>query len=852
MKREYILRGMSCLGCKKKISEGLSEFGQIRDFSIDFEHSTIEIEEGESFNLEKLNEILKRLGDYEILPVGFASVRQPAYQEHAISPSSVYYCPMQCEGDKVYFDSGLRCPVCKMYLVPIENKKKSRDFITPTTTEKEPKNKNEAGRYYCPMFCEGNKTYEKNIGCPVCGMDLVKITSEKHSREGGEGTYKILKRKFYWALAFAIPVFTLSMGAMLFHFHLLQSVQRGLEFLLTLPVFFYSGGFILKRGYRSFRTLNLNMFSLIFLGVGVAFVFSTGVLVFSEYIPNRLYSSGYLPVYFESVVAIITLVIFGQMLEAKAHEKTNKAVEKLMNLAPETAHKITGNKETEVKISEIKVGDTLRIRPGDKIPADGKITEGQSTVDESMMTGEHLPVDKKKNDSVKAGTLNLEGTFIMLVETVGEETLLARVIKMVNEASRSKAPIQNLADKVSKIFVPIVILISVLTFLGWLFWGKENVWALALMNAVSVLIIACPCALGLATPMSLMVGLGKGAEHGILIKNASALEQMNRLDVLFTDKTGTLTVGRPKIKSIKTIGNFTVKEMLEIAVALSKNSTHPLSIAVRDYAIGERINDSNIEDFKNSIGQGLVGKINGEEVFMGNERLLASMGISLPKKDMEEIIRNDKKMGDTVSYIGRSKKVLGILSFSDEIKSFAKKSIDYLRRNKVKVVMLTGDTEASAKRVAGELGIREYRAQCLPEDKIQEISKYQKNGKIVAMAGDGINDAPALTKADIGIAMGTGSDIAIESAEITLLKGDITGVVKAKILSKKLLTNIKQNLYFAFLYNVLGIPIAAGLLYPLFGILLSPEMAAVAMSLSSVSVIINALRLRKTELYIDS
>ncbi len=825
-----------------------------------------------------------------------------------ISPSSVYYCPMECEGEKVYFTQGKRCPVCNMYLVPIEERAdyknkpqtfsktnlpesfedKIGDYFCPMFCESDKTypsdvgcpvchmhleeitqelvdgsthhhhkedekppvidQKNNAGKYYCPMFCEGDKVYDTNVGCPVCGMDLVKIP-EKGEKAGDDDTYKLLRNKFLIALGFSIPVFILSMGGMWFEFPFSNKVQGFLELALSIPVIFYAGWFLLKRGFISFKTWNLNMFSLIALGSAAAFIFSLLALFFPEILPHEISHGGKTPLYFESVVVILTLVIMGQMLEARAHQKTGKAIEELMNLSPDEANLIIDNVESKVPLSEVKIGNLLRVKPGEKIPVDGKITEGNSNVDESMITGEPIPLEKTAGMMVTSGTINGNGTFLMKAEKVGDETLLSQIIKMVNEASRSKAPIQKLADKISKIFVPTVIGISILTFILWRIFGGENALIYALVNAVAVLIVACPCALGLATPMSLTVGIAKGAKNGILIKNAEALEQMRKVNVLITDKTGTLTEGKPKLDNVIAAENNDQSLVLNLAASLNQNSEHPLSNAVLNEFKKENQDFQKVENFENISGKGVKGMIDGETILLGNASILKQFNIEIPNSLNQKLIENEDQ-AKTISFLSKGNQVLGFLAFSDNIKESSKKAIQFLKDDNVEVIMMTGDNEHTAKAVAKELGIEKYFANCLPQDKLAEIKRLQAEGKIVAMTGDGINDAPALAQSNVGIAMGTGTDVAIESAEITLLKGDILGVAKAKILSEKLLKNIKENLFFAFIYNTLGIPIAAGLLYPIFGILMSPMIAAAAMSFSSVSVILNSLRLNGVDLKI--
>lgn len=822
-----------------------------------------------------------------------------------ISESSVYYCPMECEGEKVYFQQGKRCPVCNMFLVPIEEKlqkdmnfkpafsktqlpeifkekvgeyfcpmfcesdrtysanigcpicqmhleqiseellRNCTHFISSQKSSVSPAQITEAaaGKYYCPMFCEGEKTYDKNVGCPVCGMDLVRYPNAKNNEFDDD--LALLKKKFFTALLFTIPVFVLSMGSMFFTFPFSHKTQGFAEFLLSLPVIFYSGWFLLKRGFISFKTYRLNMFSLIALGVTAAFVFSVFSLFFPTFLPEAFRkNSHHIPLYFEAVCVIITLVILGQLLEALAHQKTGNAIKELMNLSPAEAHLLIGNDEKKIPLSDVKVGDLLKVKPGEKIPVDGVIIEGNASIDESMITGEPVAVEKSAMQKVSSGTLNGNTVFTMRAEKVGADTLLSKIISMVNEASRSRAPIQKMTDKVAEIFVPAVIITAVFTFIIWQIFGpqEQKSW-FALVNAVAVLIVACPCALGLATPMSMMVGIGKGARNGILIKNAEALEQLNNMDVLIIDKTGTLTEGKPVVRDIFAFNDSGKKDILALAYSLNKESEHPLSKAILSEAQKEQILTKKVSDFKNHPGKGISGKIDDHIVLFGNEKLLQLHQINIP-----EAFRLQEHTAGTLSYLAQNSRILGVIFFEDPVKINAKKAVQKISEQNIEIIMMTGDNEKAAKKVAEELGIKNYVANCLPEDKLAEVQRQQEKGKMVGMTGDGINDAPALAMANIGIAMGTGTDVAMETAEITLLKGDIFGVVRARILSKKLVQNIKQNLFFAFFYNVLGIPIAAGLLYPFFGILLSPMIAAAAMSFSSVSVIFNSLRLQSVNL----
>jgi len=785
--------------------------------------------------------------DYKNKPQTFSKTNLPESFEDKIGD---YFCPMFCESDTTY-PSDVGCPVCHMHLEEI-----TQDLVNSSThhhhkvDEKKPiiEQESNAGKYYCPMFCEGDKVYDTNVGCPVCGMDLVKIP-EKGEKNTDDDTYKLLRNKFLVSLIFTIPIFILSMGGMWFQFPFSNKTQAYLELILSIPVLFYAGWFILKRGFISFKTWNLNMFSLIALGAFAAFSFSLIAMFFPEILPHEISHGGKTPLYFESVVVILTLVIMGQMLEARAHQKTGKAIEELMNLSPDEAHLIINNVEKKVPLSEVKIGNLLRVKPGEKIPVDGKITEGNSSVDESMITGEPIPMEKSAGMMVTSGTINGNGTFLMKAEKVGDETLLSQIIKMVNDATRSKAPIQKLADRISKIFVPTVVGISILTFILWRIFGGENALIYAFVNAVAVLIVACPCALGLATPMSLTVGIAKGAKNGILIKNAEALEQMHKVNVVITDKTGTLTEGKPKLDKVVAEDQNNQFLVLKFAASLNQNSEHPLSNAVLNEFKKESKDFEKVENFENISGKGVKGIIGDETILLGNSSLLKQFDIEIPGSLKQKITENEDQ-AKTISFLAKGNHILGFLTFSDNIKESSKKAIQYLQENKVEVIMMTGDNEHTAKAVAKELGIEKYFANCLPQDKLAEIKRLQAEGKIVAMTGDGINDAPALAQSNVGIAMGTGTDVAIESAAITLLKGDILGVAKAKILSEKLLKNIKENLFFAFVYNTLGIPIAAGLLYPIFGILMSPMIAAAAMSFSSVSVILNSLRLNGVDLKI--
>ena len=852
--KKYNVLGMSCEGCQKKISSALNNVEGIKA-DVNLAGNFVEITSEQEIDLEKLNSELKIAGNYVLEDPEKPKSTEFIPPQDRVSPSSVYYCPMECEGDKVYFVQGKRCPVCNMYCVPIEEKSKVRSpklEVESHHLESRISNlESSAGRYYCPMFCEGDKTYPENVGCPVCGMDLVKITGNDDESE--DDTYKNLKKKFWISAAFTLPIFILSMGGMFFKFPFSQKISGILQLIFTLPVVFFTGWFLFKRAWISFKSWNLNMFSLIGLGASAAFVYSIFALFFPSLIPHEfMQNHNEVPLYFEAVAVILTLVIFGQMLEAKAHQKTGNAIKELMNLSPKEAHLIHNNVEKNIPISEVKIGDILKVKPGEKIPVDGEIIEGNTTIDESMITGEPIPAEKKLGDKVTSGTINGNQVFLMKTEKIGKDTLLSQIIEMVNSASRSKAPIQKLTDKVSKIFVPVVIAISVLTFIFWYFFGGENRAIFALVNALAVLIVACPCALGLATPMSVMVGIGKGARNGILIKNAEALEEMEKVNVIITDKTGTLTEGKPSLTQISS-ENTLENEALQLAASLNKNSEHPLSQAVLNKAkffdSAQNDNLKEVKNFENISGRGILGEIDSKKLFLGNIHFLKENHFEISENLLQkaQILENE---ANTVSYLTIDGKAVAVFGFKDKIKENAKSAIKSLQNKGIEVIMMTGDNEATAKHVAESLGIKKYFANCLPQDKINEVKNLQNQGKIVAMTGDGINDAPALAQANVGIAMGTGTDIAMNSAEITLLKGDISGVAKSKILSEKMMKNVKENLFFAFAYNTLGIPIAAGLLYPIFGVLLSPMFAAAAMSFSSVSVIANSLRLNKVKLKI--
>ncbi len=764
--------------------------------------------------------------------------------------SEKYHCPMHCEGEKVYNEPG-NCPVCNMRLVPAnevgKNDEHSHDHNEDNHLIKEEKPAGNSATYTCPMHPEIIKNAPGS--CPICGMDLVPM---KPAENEENKTYRVLLKKFIIALAFTVPIFIISMSDLIPNNPFLkimdQQIWNWVQFALSIPVVFYAAWMFFQRAWRSIITWNLNMFTLIGIGSGVAFVFSIVAMLFPGIFPDQFKTeSGTVFVYFEATTVILTLILLGQLLEAKAHSKTSGAIKALLKLVPSEATLVINGEEKIIPINDIMKGNQLRIKPGEKIPVDGKLIEGKSSIDESMISGEPIPVEKNIGDKVFSGTLNGTRSFLIEAEKVGSETLLSQIIKMVNDASRSKAPIQKFADKISKYFVPIVVGVSVLTFIAWVLFGPEPKYVYAFVNAIAVLIIACPCALGLATPMSVMVGVGRGAQAGVLIKNAEALEKLNKIDTLIIDKTGTITEEKPSVEKIVAENGFNDADLLKSIVSLNKYSEHPLAEAIVKYGKEKIIAMSDVNDFEAIAGEGVTGTVDGKKIAVGNKKLITGIKATI-SENLAKQVEDDQKLGKTVSYITMDGKIGGYVTITDKIKETSKEAIATLLKNNIEVIMLTGDNANTAKAVADELNLSGFKAESLPEDKLNEIKRLQSEGKRVAMAGDGINDSPALAQADVGIAMGTGTDVAIESSEITLVKGDLQGILKAKKLSKAVMRNIHQNLGFAFFYNVLGVPIAAGLLYPFFGILLSPMIAAAAMSFSSVSVIGNSLRLRSLKI----
>lgn len=836
---------MTCNGCRSKVEKTLNAIDGVEaKVSLNPSIATITMEK--HIPITQLQEALSAVGKYTIEIANDKMLQQATSNENtvksccsthshsdkkeikiAVNANGKYYCPMHCEGEKVYDKAG-DCPVCGMDLVKAPDLTLSKSLYT------------------CPMHPE--VISETPGSCPICGMDLVPMNPTDTE---DQKTYKDLVKKMKIAVVFTVPIFAIAMIEMMPNNPLLKIMDatkwNWVQFILTLPVVFYACWMFFVRAFKSIITWNLNMFTLIGIGTGVAFLFSLVGMFFPNIFPNEFKTEhGTVLLYFEATTVILTLVLLGQLMEAKAHSQTSGAIKELLKLAPTEAILVIDGSDKVISIHDIKKGDLLRVKPGDKIPVDGKITDGESSIDEAMITGEPIPVDKKKGDNVIAGTINGNKSFIMVAEKVGSETLLSQIVQMVNDASRSRAPIQKLADSISKYFVPIVVIISAITFIIWAKFGPEPALVYGFINAIAVLIIACPCALGLATPMSVMVGVGKGAQSGVLIKNAEALENMNKVNVLITDKTGTITEGKPSVEKIYATNNNDY-DLLQSIASLNQYSEHPLAQAVVNYAKSKTVSLIEVKDFEAVAGKGVTGTVTNKKVALGNKKLMEQVKATIAD-DLESRIIAEQKLGKTVSYIAVDGVAVGFVSITDAIKTSSAAAIKELMRQGVEVIMLTGDNINTAKAVADELNLSSYKASCLPEDKLNEIKRLQSEGKIVAMAGDGINDAPALAQADIGIAMGTGTDVAIESAKITLVKGDLQGIVKAKNLSHAVMRNIKQNLFFAFFYNVLGVPIAAGVLYPYFGILLSPMIAALAMSFSSVSVIVNALRLRRLKL----
>ncbi len=700
--------------------------------------------------------------------------------------------------------------------------------------------------YTCPMHPEIRRDHPG--ACPICGMALELETPAEATRPSAE--LVDMTRRFWVALGLSIPVFALEMGGHLAGLHQFvpESISNWVQLALATPVALWAGWPFFERGWASLRSRNLNMFTLIAMGVGVAWTYSVVATVAPNLFPAAFRGDhGAVAVYFEAAAVITTLVLLGQVLELRAREQTGGAIRALIDLTPKTARLVRQDKADEnVALDAVNIGDLLRVRPGEKVPVDGQIVEGRSAVDESMLTGESMAVGKSTGDRVIGGTLNQSGAFVMRADKIGRDTVLAQIVQMVAQAQRSRAPIQRLADQVSGWFVPLVIAVAALAFAAWAIWGPEPRLAYGLLAAVSVLIIACPCALGLATPMSIMVGVGRGAQAGVLIKNAEALERLEKVDALVVDKTGTLTAGKPTVVALKPATGVSEETLLKLAASLERGSEHPLAAAILRAAADRNLMPAKVDGFESVPGKGVSGTIDGRKVALGNRAMMQAVGIDVSA--LEAMANDLRGQGATTIFAAIDGKAAGVMAVADPIKATAIDAVRALKAAGVRVVMLTGDNRATAEAVARKLGIAEIEAEVLPADKGKTVERLRKEGRVVAMAGDGINDAPALAAADVGIAMGTGTDVAIESAGITLLGGDLSGVLAARRLSHATMRNIRQNLLFAFIYNAAGVPIAAGVLYPVFGLVLSPVLAAAAMALSSVSVVGNALRLRSVQL----
>ncbi|MGV8893190.1 MAG: heavy metal translocating P-type ATPase [Burkholderiaceae bacterium] len=700
--------------------------------------------------------------------------------------------------------------------------------------------------YTCPMHPE-----VQQIGpgtCPKCGMALEPMDA---AAEEDSGELRDMTRRFWVSLVLSLPLLFITMSEIIpgVNLHRWMGIDtfNWLQAGLATPVVLWGGWPFFVRGWASFKTWNLNMFSLISLGTAAAFLFSAFALLFPAALPDAFKMDGMIPLYFEAAAVIVTLVLLGQVLELRARSRTNNAIKSLLELAPNSALRIKSDgSEEEIHLDQVQVGDILRVKPGGKVPVDGEIVDGRSNVDESMITGEPVPVEKQGGDKVTAGTVNQTGTFSLRADKIGTDTLLARIIQMVNDAGRSRAPIQKLADQVAGWFVPAVIAVAVIAFAVWAIFGPSPALANGLVAAVSVLIIACPCALGLATPISIMVGVGRGATEGVLIKDAEALELMEKVDTLVIDKTGTLTEGKPKVQSIVAASDFDESQVLHYAASLDALSEHPLAEAIVNHAKEQNQSPAPVTQFESVTGKGVRGQIDGKLVLLGNLRLMESEQIDVSELDGQ--VQTLREQAQTVMFLAIDGKLAGIVSVADPIKATTREAIEQLHAAGLRIVVLTGDNATTAAAVAKQLGLDDFRADVLPEDKLNYLKALQKEGRIVAMAGDGVNDAPALAQANVGIAMGTGTDVAMNSARIVLVKGDLRGIAKARLLSQHTMKNIRQNLFFAFIYNFVGVPIAAGVLYPWLGLLLSPMIASAAMSLSSVSVITNALRLRNKAL----
>ena len=760
---------------------------------------------------------------------GMRTEDETAYKHHVHEGQSFYFCSDKC--------------LTKFKNEPDTYKEGYKDRSQPPTAAES------AAVYSCPMHPEIEQLGPGS--CPKCGMALESLEITLEAEDTSE--YDDMWRRFIFSAILSIPLVIIAMRGMLpggqFIENLAPAKTLGwIEMILASPVIIWAGWPFYVRAIQSVVNKSLNMFTLIGLGVSMAYGYSLVAVLFPNIFPAGMRAdNGSVGVYFEAAAVIVTLILLGQVMELRARSQTGAAIKALLGLAPKTARKINvDGSEEDIPMEQVKVGDLLRIRPGEKVPVDGEVVEGTSSIDESMISGEPLPVSKQTGDKIIGATVNTTGSLIMKAEKIGSDTLLARIVQMVAEAQRSRAPIQKLADQVAGYFVPAVITIAVLAFIIWFFVGPEPRLAYALIAAVSVLIIACPCALGLATPMSIMVATGKGAGLGVLFKNAEAIETLRKVTTLVVDKTGTLTLGKPKLTGIIPVKDIDANQLLTLAASLEKGSEHPLAAALVEGAIEQKLSLTNAEEFASHTGKGVSGKVGNNEILLGNLQILTDFSI-----DPQPLLRQAEQLqseGQTVMFVAINGQFAGLLAVSDPIKETSPQAIQQLHAEGIKVVMLTGDNRATAEAVGKKLGIDEIVADVLPDGKASAVKKFQASGELIAMAGDGINDAPALAQADVGIAMGTGTDVAMESAGVTLVKGDLTGIIRALKLSRATMANIRQNLFFAFIYNSLGVPLAAGVLYPIFGITLSPIIAAAAMSLSSVSVISNALRLRSVKI----
>jgi len=740
---------------------------------------------------------------------------------------AAYFCPM-CEG--VESDKPGDCPRCGKAL------ERSATPPGPARTI-----------YTCPMHPEIER--DKPGPCPICGMPLEPKFATKGGEPADDPELRSMTWRLWWAVALSLPVFLVDMAALVPGLRHLEGSTplRWAQFILSIPVVGWFALPFFARGARSLRSGHWNMFTLISLGVGAAWAYSAVALLAPGLFPGAMRPMGYVGVYFEAAMVIVVLVLVGQVLELRARAHTSSAIRSLLDLAPPAALRVTGAGETEVPLSEVVRGDRLRVRPGGKVPVDGMVEDGSSSIDESMITGESLPVEKRKGDRVTGGTVNATGTFVMVADKVGADSLLSRIVQMVAEAQRSRAPIQGVADKVAGVFVPAVVAVAVLTFVIWYFVGPQPRLAFAVVNAVSVLIIACPCALGLATPMAIMVGVGRGAHEGILIKNAEALERLGKVGWLVIDKTGTLTEGKPRLAGTWTAPGWIEADVLGLAASVEHASEHPLAGAVLRGAVEKGLVPGVASGFRSVPGSGIAATVGGRKVVAGNAGFLAAEGISL-EGALTARAESLQKEGNTVLFVGIDGRQAGILAVADRVKESSRDAVEQLHRQGIKLFMISGDNSRTAGNVARDLGLDRVQAEAQPDEKRRAVVALMAEGGVVAMAGDGVNDAPALAAADVGIAMGTGTDVAMQSAGITLVSGDLRGIAKAIRLSRMTMANIRENLFFAFVYNLVGVPIAAGVLYPVLGLELSPMIAGAAMSLSSVSVIVNALRLKRLKL----